>query len=217
MTITTEILEGVPVEDLHPNPWNPNVMDSRTYDAARESIRDYGFIDPVTVRPHRDFENGWEIIDGEHRVRAAVDEGLETLDLVVLYGLSDAQAKKLTVVLNETRGRADPPLLGRLLAELLEADDGDMVELARALRYDDVELSHLLAIGGIDWDGILRPDPEPEGGTGSVDGWSTVTCLVPDAAMVVWEQAVDVTDLDDGDEHVRNGLVLAVLVDGYLA
>ncbi len=67
-------IQTVEVGKLHPNPWNPNRQDARTFEAERESIRNYGFIDPVTVREHPTINGEFEIIDGEHRWRAATEE-----------------------------------------------------------------------------------------------------------------------------------------------
>jgi hypothetical protein len=142
-------IKRVPIGTLHPNPWNPNRMDERTYQAERESIRLYGFIDPCTVRPHPTLDGEWEIIDGEHRWKAAQDEGRTDIDIIPL-ALDDAEARKLTVIFNETRGEADVALLGKLLSELQESMDDDALGLA--LPYTTAELEHLLEIGKHGWD-----------------------------------------------------------------
>src|SRR4051812_11413932 len=81
---------------LIPNPWNPNKMNAFMYSKALESIQLYGFLDPLLVRP---FGNGvYQIIDGEHRWRAACDLGQSSFPCVVRE-CDDATAKKLTIVL----------------------------------------------------------------------------------------------------------------------
>ncbi len=132
---------NVPVDSIEPNPWNPNRQDERTYEAERESIREYGFIDPVTVREHPDDSKRYQIIDGEHRWRAAQDEGLETIPVLSLV-LDNAAAKKLTVILNETRGSPDLALLGSLLRNIeTELQDSDSFRLG--LSYTEAELKRL--------------------------------------------------------------------------
>ena len=42
----------VKIADCEPNPWNPNKMDAFTYAKVIESLTTYGFIDPLTIRPH---------------------------------------------------------------------------------------------------------------------------------------------------------------------
>ena len=66
----------VKLAQCHPNDWNPNRMDGLTYAKTIESIKTFGFIDPITIRPHPDHP-GWQIIDGENRWKAARDLGLD--------------------------------------------------------------------------------------------------------------------------------------------
>jgi hypothetical protein len=150
----------VPTGSLRPNPWNPNRMTERVYQAEKESIEAYGFIDPVTVRPHPLHAGEYEIIDGEHRVRAATEMGYEELPVIVLDSLTDTQAKKLTIILNETRGEADVALLGRLVAEIRQ--DVELADLKLGLPYSDTELQHLTEIGSFDWD-EFQPNSSPQG------------------------------------------------------
>jgi len=58
------------VDMLVPNPWNPNVMSPAMYAKELASIRRFGFIDPVAVRR---MDTRYQIIDGENRVRAAIE------------------------------------------------------------------------------------------------------------------------------------------------
>jgi ParB/Sulfiredoxin domain len=145
--LTLQVVE-VPVSTLHPNPWNPNKMDDRTFEAARESIRHYGFIDPVMVRPHPELAGEWQIVDGEHRWRAARAEERETVFITPL-DLTDAQAMRLTVIANETRGQADVVDLAKLMTTLAdELGEEALLGLAIGPR----ELDQLLEIGKSDWD-----------------------------------------------------------------
>lgn len=146
-------IQYLPTTKLHPNPWNPNQQNPGVAKALTESLDAYGHIAPVSVRVHPELPKEWEIIDGEHRWREAVRRGDKTVPCVVL-DLDDAQARKLTVILNEVSGDADVALLGKLLMELQ-----DMVpegELGDALPYSNTELEHLLALGAEDWDDFNR-------------------------------------------------------------
>lgn len=103
-------------DDLHPNVYNANVLDGDMYDKAVASIRKYGFVDPVTVRL---VDGQYEIIDGEHRVRAARDLLLRLVP-VIIVDADDDTARELTLVLNELRGRPDQAKLQRILQGLSE-------------------------------------------------------------------------------------------------
>lgn len=131
--------EVVPIGMLKENPWNVQLMDSRTFAATREAIRLYGFVDPVTVRPVQDF---YQIIDGEHRWRAAMAEGMETIGVIKLSIPSDAVAMKLTLILNQ-HGTPNTVKLAKILAELMEAD-GDRARLG--LAFSAKEMAHLVSL-----------------------------------------------------------------------
>lgn len=139
----------VPVAKIHPNPWNPNQMDARTYEATKESLATYGFVAPVAVRAHPSIDGEWEVVDGEHRLRLAVEADWAEVPVIPLDGLSEDDAKKLTIILNETRGQADTVPLARLLAELQK--DTTLDELLNGLPYERAQLEELLKIGQIDW------------------------------------------------------------------
>ena len=134
----------IPREKLHPNPWNPNHMKPRQQDAVAESVQTYGQVLELLVRPHPDIPGEYQVIDGEHR--------LNILPAVaycnVIHGLPDADAKKLTIVMNETRGSADKVELAQLLADL----NSEMDNLVNALPYSQAELDELIELAKVDWD-----------------------------------------------------------------
>lgn len=207
----------VPVDKLHPNPWNPNAMNDRTYQAEKESIGRFGFVDPVTVRPHPELPDAFQIIDGEHRVRAAGELGMGELPIVTL-DLGDAEAKKLTVVLNETRGEADTLDLARLLADIARTDPN----VGEALPYSPEHLSALLEMADLEM---------PDYGNGSLDGggdeddedkWRTLTLRVPAPVEELFRQAeARVAESAGAELHpdpaIRGGQVVEALLADYLA
>lgn len=164
----TEPLQAEPLQIVHvnvdlidPNPWNPNQQSETVARATRESLERYGFVEPVLLRPHPDIPGRFQIVNGEHRWGQAGGLGYEQIPAVI-KDLTDDEAKKLTIVLNETTGDADVVLLGQLLAGIAHLDDFKI-----ALPYTDAELDHLLAIGAADdWDQYGRgggsgADPPP--------------------------------------------------------
>lgn len=89
------------------------------------------------------------IIDGEHRWIAARDVGLREGPMVLLHGLTEREAKALTIKLDQKRGRFGEDALARLVAEL--AQDG--TDLAVDLGFKSDEIDALIAAAA---DG---PDP----------------------------------------------------------
>ena len=203
---------------LHPNPWNPNKMSDHVFNAERESIGRFGFIDPITVRKHPELDDAYQIIDGEHRWRVATELKLKSIPICVI-DVSDVEAKKLTIILNETRGEADAVDLGTLLAEI-QADDDNLME---ALPYTESQLENLISLAELDI-------PDYEAGEEPVrvkvedpnEEWHTINMRVPKLVQTVFEQARDaINDELDGNLHkdaeIANGQALEILCAHYLS
>lgn len=188
---TALVVVDLPVGAVYPNPWNPNLQNEKVQQAERESIEHFGFIDPITVRPHPTKTDEFEIIDGEHRWSTVRDLGHELIPAIVLP-LDDVAAKKLTVILNETRGDADVVLLGKLLADL-QAETGDIDELLLGLPYSAVELDHLTALADVDWDQYTGaadlPPAEPGSGADGTD--QLVSFLLRQDQVQAFQRFVD--------------------------
>ena len=138
--------ENIKIGLIKKNPWNPNQMDKKTLKAEKESIEKYGMVAPVIVRPLKD---KYQIIDGEHRYIVCSELGYKLIPSVIIEGLEDKDAKKLTIILNETKGSNDKIELGKLLGEL-EKDFGD--DLKIGLPFNDDDLNDLIEFGNVDWD-----------------------------------------------------------------
>ena len=70
----------LPVSDIRPNPRQPRrLFDERGLRELAASIRRHGILQPLTVRRVGD---GWELIAGERRLRAAKMAGLETVPCI---------------------------------------------------------------------------------------------------------------------------------------
>lgn len=151
------------------NPWNPNVQNERQYGAEIESIVANGFLAPILVR---EVKGSYQIIDGEHRWKALkeiYDNNLPTDNIkdlaekkvipAVVIEVDDARAKKLTIIMNETRGRADLAKLGDLLNEIkIELPE----ELKLGLPYTDIQLNELMDIATFDWSALDIPVSDEE-------------------------------------------------------
>lgn len=199
-------VEQIPVEFIRPNPWNPNSMTGRMRTATREAIESYGFVLPILVRT---VEDGYEIIDGEHRWREASTAGLAEVPCVV-GKFDDVEARKLTVILGEIEGEPDPRKLGGVLAEIAEGEGEDF---SKALPYTEAELDALLAYGPH----ALEAGEQTE--------WRTLSAQVPREFLAVYqavEEKVGALLAQDGKalhpkRAVRRGQVLEILAADYLA
>ena len=103
----------VPVDHLEENNWNPNVMDPEKFEALKVDVV-AGNYNPIVVTSKEAFHgdpalpyNRYVIVDGAHRWRAAVEVGLETIDIEEKE-LTEAEAKAYNYRKNWERGSMDP-------------------------------------------------------------------------------------------------------------
>jgi ParB-like chromosome segregation protein Spo0J len=182
--------------DLRANPWNPNRMDAAMYAKERASIREFGFIDPLTVRF---MGNWWQIIDGEHRWRAGIDEGMIEFPCVVLEDITEDEAKELTIILTDTRGSMQEDRLSALVKDLAERRDA--VRLATILPYDRGRMDSLLEKREIDWSELEKRRVQAKDET---ERWVERIYRMPvDAAGVVDEAIRKVREEEEIEQDWR--------------
>jgi ParB-like chromosome segregation protein Spo0J len=88
-------IEPMPVAALHPYPGNPRTHSKKQIGQIAESIRRFGFTNPVLIG-----EDG-EIIAGHGRVEAAKLLGLESVPTVRLAHLDAAQRRAYVLADNK--------------------------------------------------------------------------------------------------------------------
>jgi ParB family chromosome partitioning protein len=98
-------LQEIAVSAIQPNPFQPrDQFDEETLGALADSIREVGVLQPVLVRPSGD---GYELIAGERRWRAARRVGLQTIPALVRE-TEDSAALEQALVENLQREELNP-------------------------------------------------------------------------------------------------------------
>jgi ParB-like chromosome segregation protein Spo0J len=121
-----------------------------------ESIKRFGFIDATLVR---EVEPGvYEIVDGEHRWKAAKELGYTRLVIDNLGKIEDAIAKVLTLVMNNTRGKDDVLKRAQLLAQI-RAGQQSLFEI---LPFDVKQIEEELKLLDYDFDRFKDAKLEPQ-------------------------------------------------------
>lgn len=165
--ITQGELMDVDVEQIEPNLYNPNEMGDKAFEKLKEEYERVGYLQPVLVRPMpcrkvlENLEEGekytdkieetdrcgeckgcesdsFEIVDGEHRWRAAKQKGLGKIKCVVKE-MSDEDVRITTLNMNDIKGSDDPVQLAEVLGDLEETGNtaNDLDEL---LYMDEEEI-----------------------------------------------------------------------------
>ncbi len=111
----------IPIQGVSPNPKQPRTrFDEEAIDSLAASIREVGVLQPIVVRRA---QNGYELIAGERRLRAAKKAGLATIPAVI-------------------RDSEDADTLREAIIENIHREDLGPIELADAFRalLDDLGL-----------------------------------------------------------------------------
>lgn len=94
----------VPIDQIVPNRWNPNVQSKEMFQKGVNSVTELGMLGSILVR-----ETGgcYEILDGEHRWKYLKELKYTECPVETMGEIDDTQAQLLTVLLNNLRGKDD--------------------------------------------------------------------------------------------------------------
>lgn len=96
----SDMLYDLPVNLIKTNPLQPRtIFDDAKINELASTIRTHGLLQPIIVRKKGD---GYELIAGERRLRAALKLGLSSIPAIV-KDLSDAQAATMSLIENLQR------------------------------------------------------------------------------------------------------------------
>jgi len=115
---TDSRLRDIPLEQIRANPGQPRKrFDDAALLALADSIRERGVLQPVIVKPA---EDGYELVAGERRWRAAQLAGESTIPALVDAMVDQADALELALIENLVREDLSAIEQARALATLLE-------------------------------------------------------------------------------------------------
>jgi ParB family chromosome partitioning protein len=98
--------QQLPLDQIRPNPYQPRErFDPQGLEELESSIRQHGVIQPIAVRRSQE---GYQIISGERRWRAAQAAGLTAIPAVIRENVEDEQMLELALVENLQRRDLDP-------------------------------------------------------------------------------------------------------------
>jgi ParB family chromosome partitioning protein len=144
-------LSGAPAEvapialsKIRPNPFQPrrNFAEAELAELAA-SIREHGVIQPVTVRRAAE---GYELISGERRVRAARQAGLTEIPAYTLAIDSDRKMLELAIVENVQRQDLNPIEEAESYRMLIDECGLKQEEVAERIAKDRTTVSNFLRI-----------------------------------------------------------------------
>lgn len=105
--VKVHLSEMIPATELYEHPRNSNKQSRHMYNELRQSIREQGFDETLTVVPREDDQEGYYVVSGNHRFRAGYAENMKEFPCVVRDDWSHAQQQIEMIRRNYVRGKID--------------------------------------------------------------------------------------------------------------
>ena len=122
----------LPVKDISPNPSQPRrFFEAEAIASLADSIRQYGIIQPLTVR-HLIHGDKYELIAGERRLRAASLLGMESVPCVILE-TDETESAALAIIENLQRENLNMFEQAAAISSLIRMYDLTQEDIARKL------------------------------------------------------------------------------------
>ncbi len=136
-------LRDIKLEDISPNPYQARIVwDEQELTGLAESIQTNGVIQPIIVRP---FSDGYQLIAGERRLRAAQMVSLETIPALVRRA-SEEQLYEWSLIENIHRVDLNPIERAKAYRDYLNAFSITQTEAAKRLGEDRSVVANYLRI-----------------------------------------------------------------------
>ena len=133
----------LPVSKIRANASQPRqVFDEETLDELAHSIREFGVLQPVVVRPDGD---EYELVMGERRLRASTAAGLDTIPAIVRDTADDAMLRD-ALLENIHRAQLNPLEEAAAYQQLLEEFDTTHEQLAHRIGRSRPQITNTIRL-----------------------------------------------------------------------
>jgi hypothetical protein len=143
-TLDLSLLDG--------NPLNPNRMPADKFAKLVRHVRETGWFPAVVVRQAGE-PGRYEIVDGHHRVKVALELGWTAVPVEDLGPIPRERARLLLATLNTLKGRHDRGKHRTLLDMIMRDADGDAAAVAEYVVETETEVLEIVC-------GETQQDPE---------------------------------------------------------
>jgi len=142
-----DVVTHIPIDSVRANPRQPRTSFSEASLAGlAESIRTNGVVQPIIVRH---VEQGYELVAGERRLRAAKMAGMQIIPAIIRY-LGDRDALELALIENLQREDLTPIERATAYRNYLEEFGGTVDDLAKRLGESRANVSNYLRLLSLD-------------------------------------------------------------------
>jgi ParB family transcriptional regulator, chromosome partitioning protein len=135
---------NIPVAKITPNPYQPRMdFDRDALNELKDSIREKGVIQPITVRIKDD---GYELISGERRLRASSEVGFKEIPAYILEVKTDQEMLELALIENIQREKLNPIEVASGYQRLIDECQLTQEEVARKVSKDRTTVTNFLRL-----------------------------------------------------------------------
>ncbi len=143
---TPRSVQTAPIEKLFANPNQPRRrFDQESLRELADSIREKGVLQPLIVRKHPTKTNGYEIVAGERRWRAAQIAQMHELP-IILREFSDDEVLEIAIIENVQRADLNPVEEAIGYRQLMERFGHTQAKLAEALSKSRSHIANMLRL-----------------------------------------------------------------------
>jgi ParB family chromosome partitioning protein len=142
--VATQVVVTVALDRIQRNPYQPRAdFDPVALDELRRSIEEKGIIQPITVRRYGD---GYQLISGERRVRAARDAGMNEVPAYVIAVRSDEEMLELALVENLQREVLNPIEVAVSYRRLVEECNLTQDQISQRIGKDRTTITNFIRL-----------------------------------------------------------------------
>jgi len=142
--VTNEIIASIPLERIQQNPYQPRAeFDPVALDELKRSIQEKGIIQPITVRRIGD---GYQLISGERRVRAAREAGLHQVPAYIIRVRSNEEMLELALIENLQREHLNPIEIAISYKRLIDECSYTQEEVSQKIGKDRTTVTNFLRL-----------------------------------------------------------------------
>ncbi len=136
----------LPISQISPNPFQPRLdFDPESLQELKESIIQKGVVQPITVRRKPD-GNGFELISGERRLRAAAEAGFTEIPAYVLDVKTNRDMIELALIENIQRKNLNPIEIALSYQRLADECGLTQEEIAQRVNKDRTTVTNFIRL-----------------------------------------------------------------------
>ena len=138
------IIASIDIAKIQPNPFQPRTdFDQESLAELTRSIQEKGIIQPITVRR---FENGYQIISGERRLRAAQSARLRHIPAYIIPVATDEEMLELALIENIQREYLNPMEIANAYQRLMDECHINQEDIAKRVGKDRSTVTNFIRL-----------------------------------------------------------------------